>query len=127
VALAADHERDPAGPVQDPHPLVDGPGQRDEPVHLEEVVGRQAEVGAEGGPRPGARPDRHQKLIDRPSTAIAASPRTSDSVGWAWVAPPISHGRRLELERDGRLGDQVRRVRADQVDPERLVGLLVRR
>ena len=23
---------------------------------------------------------------------MAASPMTSDSVGWAWVAPPISHG-----------------------------------
>jgi len=31
-------------------------------------------------------------LIDRPSTASAASPRTSDSVGWAWVDPPISQG-----------------------------------
>src|SRR3954453_11747976 len=33
-------------------------------------------------------------------------------------------GNRLELERHGGFRDQVRRVRADQVDPERLVGLL---
>src|SRR5439155_9954076 len=33
--------------------------------------------------------------------------------------------RRLELECDRGLGDQVRCVRADQVDAERLVGLLV--
>src|SRR6185369_204644 len=91
MTLAADHERDPAGPVQDPHPLVDGPGEGDEPVHLEKVVGRQAEVGAEWRGLRASR-HRHQKLIDRPSTASAASPRTSDSVGWAWVDPPISQG-----------------------------------
>ena len=95
VALAGDHERDPAGAVEDPHPLVDGPGQRDEPVHLEQVVVRQPDRGAELGSRcraVGLRRHRHQKLIDLPSTAIAASPRTSDSVGWGCVAPPISHG-----------------------------------
>src|SRR5258708_21976935 len=34
-------------------------------------------------------------------------------------------GRGLELERNRRLGDEVRGVRPDDVDPERLVGLLV--
>src|SRR4029079_19694185 len=68
-----------------------GGGARD-PVHLEQVVGRQAQVGAERLLGGGALGDRHQKLIDRPSHAIAASPRVSDNVGWGWVAPPISHG-----------------------------------
>ena len=129
VALAADHERDPAGPVEDPHPLVDGPGQRDEAVHLEEVVVGQADRVAEVTPRlargRGLRRHRHQKLIDLPSTAIAASPRTSLSVGWGWVDAADLPRRRLELERDRRLGDEVRGVRPDDVDAERVVGLLV--
>ena len=47
VALTADDERDPAGPVEDPHPLVDGAGQRDHPVHREEVGVGQADRSAE--------------------------------------------------------------------------------
>ena len=38
VTLAADHERDPAGSVQDPHPLVDRPRGGDDAVHADEVV-----------------------------------------------------------------------------------------
>ena len=60
VALPADHERRPSGPVEDPHPLVDRPRQRDEPVHLQQIVVRQPGPVAErrgpgralrGGPR----------------------------------------------------------------------------
>ena len=49
-----------------------------------------------------------QKLIDRPSTAIAASPRISESVGWACVASPISHG--VASSRDARLASAMRSV-----------------
>ena len=35
-------------------------------------------------------------------------------------------GRRVELERERRFGDEVRGVRADDVDPERVAGLGVR-
>ncbi len=42
VALAADDERSLAGAVEDPHPLVDRPGQRDEPVHAQEVLVHEA-------------------------------------------------------------------------------------
>ena len=43
VALPADHERDPAGAVEDPHPFVDRAGQGDEAVHRQEVVVRRAQ------------------------------------------------------------------------------------
>ena len=48
VTLAADHERDATGPVEDPHPLVDGARERDEPVHLDEVGVGQPDRCAEG-------------------------------------------------------------------------------
>ena len=48
---------------------------------------------------------------------------TSDRVGWAWVAPPISQARRVELEGERRLGDEVGRVRPDDVDAERVLVL----
>jgi hypothetical protein len=37
VSLPADDEWNPAGPVEDPHPLVDRPGQGNEAVHLDHV------------------------------------------------------------------------------------------
>src|SRR5204862_2869030 len=93
VALTADHERDPAGTVEDPHPLVDRPRQRHQAVHLDEVVVGQADrrcklrdAGLGGGGFG------HQKLIERPSTASAASPSTSLRVGCGCVEAPISHG-----------------------------------
>ena len=43
VALAADHERDAPGPVEDPHPLVDRPGEGDHAVHLDELGIAQAD------------------------------------------------------------------------------------
>ena len=103
VALAADHERDPAGPVEDPHPLVDGPREGDEAVHLDEVGVGQARRSRRGASRPlghghrAVRPPLRrvgrpacQKLIDRPSTAMAASPRTSDERRMRVGRPPIS-------------------------------------
>ena len=88
MALAGDHERDPARPVEDPHPLVDGAGERDEAVHLEQLlvgqpdgVAEVARLGSRGTSPPSAPPLPGQKLIDRPSTAIAASPRISEYVG----------------------------------------------
>ena len=47
VALAADDERDLAGAVEHPHALVERASERHQPVHLEQVVARQAQVRAE--------------------------------------------------------------------------------
>ena len=51
VALAADDERDPAGPVEDPHPLVDRARERDVAVHLDEVGVGQARGRRRGASR----------------------------------------------------------------------------
>ena len=51
VALTGDDERDPPGAVQDPHPLVERPGQRDVAVHLDEVGVGQADRGSEAPSR----------------------------------------------------------------------------
>ena len=67
VALAADDERDPAGPVEDPHPLVDGAGERDHPVHREEVgVGQ---------------PDDAPRMRRRPRRRLAIAPASRPSLG----------------------------------------------
>ena len=50
---------------------------------------------------------------------------TSDRVGWAWVAPPISQGVASSSKRERRLGDEVGGMRPDDVDAERVVGLRV--
>ncbi len=42
VALGRDHEVDAAAAVQDPGPLVEGPRERHEAVHLAQAVGREA-------------------------------------------------------------------------------------
>ena len=102
------------------------------PVHREEVgVGQADRRGkvraALAGHRHGWTPRAAapQKLIERPSTAMAASPTTSDErrvgVGRAADLP----GRRVEGEGERRLGDEVGGVRADEVDAERVVGLRV--
>ena len=52
---------------------------------------------------------------------------TSESVGWAWVAPPISQGVASSWNAERRLGDEVGGVRPDDVDAERVVGLACRR
>ena len=49
VPLPGDDERDSTRPVEDPHPLVEAPGQGDEAVHLQEVGVGQADRGAEAG------------------------------------------------------------------------------
>ena len=54
---------------------------------------------------------------------MAASPMTSESVGCAWVAPPISQGVASSSKPSDGLGDQVGRVRPDDVDAEGVVGL----
>jgi hypothetical protein len=40
VALAADDERDLAGPIEHPHALIDGTRDDHQPVHLQQVVAR---------------------------------------------------------------------------------------
>ena len=95
VTLAADNERDPTGAVQNPHPLVDRARERDHPIHLDQLLVGQPDRRSHapddlGGPpshltslRDGHLPiAAAQKLIERPSTASAASPSTSASVGW---------------------------------------------
>ena len=143
VALAADDERDPPGSIEDPHPLVDGAGQRDHPVHRQQVVVGQAEVRPEPT-RPGA-------VFARPVAVIAVSV-AAWLVVWSGSAPRSEvdrptvdrHGRlaedlgqgrvgmgrirrsprrRVEVEGDGRLGDEVGRVRPDEVDAKRVAGL----
>src|SRR6185436_19422666 len=47
VALPADHERDATRAIEDPHSLVDRPGERDVAVHLQQVGVAQADRGAE--------------------------------------------------------------------------------
>src|SRR5262245_33501161 len=92
VALSADDEGDPARAIEDPHPLVERACQLDVAEHLDQV--RIFEPDACRETRRARLRHGHraaQKLIERPSTAIAASPMTSDRVGWACVAPPISH------------------------------------
>ena len=95
VTLAADNERDPTGAVQNPHPLVDRARERDHPIHLDQLLVGQPDRRShvpDALSRPPCRltslRDGHlpiaaaQKLIERPSTASAASPSTSASVGW---------------------------------------------
>ena len=78
VALAADHERDAAGAVEDPHPLVDRPRERDRAVHGDEVGVGEADRGGERARRgvPAPIRDRHRVLRepvrDRASAAAAA-------------------------------------------------------
>ena len=99
VALAADHERDPAGSVEDPHPLVERASERDEPVHGDEVVVGQAdglvarlESVALRHRQLGHRHSVDQKLIERPSTAIAASPSDLGEGRVGMGRLPISQG-----------------------------------
>ena len=142
VPLAADDERDPPGPVEDPHPLVHGAGERDHPVHPEQVVVGQAEFGPQAGVtggRLGSVRRRHPRLRCRVTACVRVpsevdrSPvdghgRLADDLrqGRVWVGRPADLPRgRLELEGQRRLGDEVRGVRSHDVDAERVPGLRV--
>ena len=65
------------------------------------------------------------KLIALPSTARAASPSASDSVGCGWTAEPTSHA--VASSSIAALASVIRSVTcgADHVDAQQLVGLLV--
>ena len=65
MALPADDERDPTSPVEDPHPLVDGPSEGYMAVHLAELVIGQPDGVAEVAPLAdlaGSRRHRHLVL-----------------------------------------------------------------
>ena len=94
VALATDHERGAAGAIEHPQPFVERPRERDLAVEIDEPLVRQPDRRAKPRGRGclgHQRAARHQKLMDRPSTAIAASPMISERVGCGCVAAPISH------------------------------------
>ena len=81
MALAADDECDLSGPLHQPHPLVHGAGEQHGPVHREHVVVAEAELGV-----PCVRISCHSPSLlytwmAAPSTARAASARTSVRVG----------------------------------------------
>ena len=57
--------------------------------------------------------------------SMAASPIASDRVGCGWTAAPELPGGRLEEHGGAGLRDEVGDVRADEMDADDLVGLLV--
>ena len=108
VALAADHERDPAGAVEDPHPLVDRARRGDDPVHADQVgVGQ---------------PDRRRELRDAlrrlrgcglrlgPSPPSASSPSEVDR-------PAVDGERRLADDLGERRVGVRRRRRSPRASP----------